>query len=449
MNSQTKLVNNVEKDECNLMENLKKDYGTFKDARRLPVHRWFEYPAGYSPKFVEEKIKEFELKKGALLFDPFLGSGTTCLAAKERGFSSIGIEAHSFVANIAEVKLNLNYNKDFILKSLNKIISSLGEEDIIALASKDYGELPELLNKCYSEKNLINLLKIKNAIGKGCEENSIKGFFNLALTATLRKSSSAGTGWPYIAPTKYGSKKSEKDGILVFTQQVKLMAEDVHSLKERYPSYDLSTASVILGDSRKLRPELIGKIDLALTSPPYLNNFDYADRTRLETYFFGITKNWGDITKQFRNKLIVAATTQTHRKDFSPQNSISKEIMSCAPSLAKELTKKVIALSQARLQKGGKKSYDVMVANYFNDLYPIIKNTFLYLKKNGGFVLVLGDSAPYGVHIPTELYIGELGKAIGFKDYKIEEIRKRGGKWANNPQRHTVPLRESILTFYR
>jgi hypothetical protein len=60
--------------------------------------------------------------------------------------------------------------------------------------------------------------------------------------------------------------------------------------------------------------------------------------------------------------------------------------------------------------------------------------------------LVLGDSAPYGVHIPTEEYLGLLGIGIGFSSYRVHDLRVRGGKWGHNTQRHKVMLKESILT---
>jgi len=58
--------------------------------------------------------------------------------------------------------------------------------------------------------------------------------------------------------------------------------------------------------------------------------------------------------------------------------------------------------------------------------------------------LVLGDSAPYGVHIPTEEYLGRLGLAYGFREYHVQNLRQRGEKWKNNPQRHKVMLKEGI-----
>lgn len=70
------------------------------------------------------------------------------------------------------------------------------------------------------------------------------------------------------------------------------------------------------------------------------------------------------------------------------------------------------------------------------------------LKAGKKGLYILGDSAPYGVHIPTDILIGEIGKCVGFSDYKIDVLRLRGGKWAHNPQRHSVALRESIVTLY-
>jgi hypothetical protein len=67
------------------------------------------------------------------------------------------------------------------------------------------------------------------------------------------------------------------------------------------------------------------------------------------------------------------------------------------------------------------------------------------MKPNTKALFVLGDSAPYGVHIPTDKLIGDIGISIGFDSYEIEVLRTRGDKWKANPQRHNVPLREGIV----
>ena len=98
-----------------------------------------------------------------------------------------------------------------------------------------------------------------------------------------------------------------------------------------------------------------------------------------------------------------------------------------------------------RLTKGGKKSYDLLVALYFNDIFEVMRETYRVLDKGATFCLVLGDSAPYGVHIQTDQVIGQLGLGIGFSQFVYQELRRRGEKWKGNPQRHKVGLREGVV----
>ena len=57
---------------------------------------------------------------------------------------------------------------------------------------------------------------------------------------------------------------------------------------------------------------------------------------------------------------------------------------------------------------------------------------------------MIGDSAPYGVHVPVERWLGELALAAGFHGYAFEKLRDRNVKWRN--RKHRVPLHEGILT---
>jgi len=86
-----------------------------------------------------------------------------------------------------------------------------------------------------------------------------------------------------------------------------------------------------------------------------------------------------------------------------------------------------------------------MVAGYFNDMYLIIKDVYRVMKPGTKALFVLGDSAPYGIYIPTDKLIGDIGVSIGFNSYEIEILRTRGDKWKANPQRHKIPLHEGIV----
>jgi hypothetical protein len=83
----------------------------FLNNMRLPVHRWFRYSAGFSAEWVKWLLTE---RSGGELrvLDPFVGSGTTCLACDEMGVPSYGIEAHPFVYRVAQAKLSYATDPD-------------------------------------------------------------------------------------------------------------------------------------------------------------------------------------------------------------------------------------------------------------------------------------------------------------------------------------------------
>ena len=360
-----------------IMAKLDADYGTFKDSRKAPIHRWFQYPAGYSFKLVEEKIRSHGIMPSdGPIFDPFLGTGTTALAAQGMGHDVIGIEAHEFVHKVAKTKLQWpKYNTEIIRLWLEEIEAHINLPLVISGAKADFQTIPELVKKCYSDSNLLLLLKIKHAINITSDQKH-QPLLDLSLTATLRTASHAGTGWPYVAPSKYGSKKEEKSGLSEFVKHTKMFIQDIEKMKTT--TEGLSKCSVISGDSRAHQKEIEDEsVSITICSPPYLNNYDYADRTRLETYFFGHAKDWADITEKYRDKLMVAATTQTKRTGFQPENCMSEEFCRVAPELADLITSKVVELSKIRKTKGGKKSYDIMAASYFNDILPIMQNSSL------------------------------------------------------------------------
>ena len=407
---------------------------------KAPVHRWFTYPAGYSYKLVEAKIGENGLGPGDWIADPFLGSGTTSLTAKLSGLNSVGIEAHPFVFWVAQTKLNFDHCPEELAGAADAVISAAQAQQCPDIS----GVWPALIYKCFSPENLRQLYALRQAIGERDANSPYTDLLKLALTGTLRLATSAGAGWPYIAVNRHGQRTVAREAMSEFRKQCAALAADIRQV--RFAGVPPAEHRLIAGDAREFERHCAGEsIDLIVTSPPYLNNYDYADRTRMETYFWGLYDSWGDITREVRDKLIIAATTQIR---LSQMNGVSQcpNVRRVNPAIHRELMEIVGKLAAARQSKGGKKTYDLMVAGYFEDMLKVLQGAYAVLKPGRQFVLVLGDSAPYGVHVRTEEIIGELAKSVGFAGYDVEVIRARGDKWANNPQRHKVALRESILT---
>jgi DNA modification methylase len=430
-----------------------REWGTFKDSLRAPIHNWFTYPAGFSYKAVESSIGIHEILKGATIYDPFMGSGTTNLVAKKLSINSYGVEAHPFVFRITRTKINWEVDRDEVVAALKKIENQVKrrKENFNEYHVTTYlgSEFPELVLKCYEPKTLLDLFFIRNSIISGNYSQGVKDIFFVGLTSILRQVSTAATGWPYIAPKKQKTTSLNKIAFVEFARQINKMVSDIEvTVDEADKNFRKSSHKIFNADSRYTQ-DLIptASVDHVFTSPPYLNNFDYADRTRLELYFWGEAKTWGDISEKIRTKLITSATTQISRND--PKYELSKGLQESCPDVYDFLRRATAQLGEARLIHGGKKSYDHLVSGYFNDMFLIISEVYRVLKNNTVAVFVLGDSAPYGVHIPTDDLIGKIGLGAGFSDYKINVLRARGEKWKENPQRHDVKLRESIVTLVK
>jgi DNA modification methylase len=341
------------------------NWGTFKESLRAPVHRWFTYPAGFSYKAVEYSLGKYGLSKGDVIYDPFMGSGTTNIVAKTKGMNSYGVEAHPFVFKITKAKLNWDISIDTAEKFISSVNANFNKKLIDITTRRDFklsNFFPELVMKCYPDNVLSELLTLRILCEKSNITDDIKDFFFVVITALLRNVSSAATGWPYIAPKKAKTSSLNKDVLTEFSKLARRMLRDVQDIKSHaVRDYQKTWHKIYNADSRST-VEIIPNesVDHVFTSPPYLNNFDYSDRTRLELYFWGEAKNWKDISDNVRTKLMTSATTQISRNDT--RYEMSEGLKNDCPDIAKFLLPKIEELSVLRKIKGGKKSYDLMVS---------------------------------------------------------------------------------------
>jgi hypothetical protein len=70
------------------------------------THSFYKYPARFSPAFARQTILAFS-KPGDLVFDPFMGGGTTLVEARALGRRSIGTDINSLGVFLAETKTSL------------------------------------------------------------------------------------------------------------------------------------------------------------------------------------------------------------------------------------------------------------------------------------------------------------------------------------------------------
>ena len=180
--------------------------------------------------------------------------------------------------------------------------------------------------------------------------------------------------------------------------------------------------------------------DLVVTSPPYPNNFDYADATRLELTFLGEVDGWGQLQTQVRRHLLRSCTQHVPNRDVDIDAVLARPELDV---IRRELQPVCEELARVRLTRGGRKTYHNMVACYFLDLARVWLALRRVCRSPSKVCFVVGDSAPYGVYVPVMDWLGRLACAAGFRDFTFERTRARNVKWKN--RKHRVPLCEGRL----
>jgi hypothetical protein len=412
---------------------LKARSGTFIDNTKLPIYRWFRYSAGFSADWVKAEIISYEEESGqkAIILDPFVGSGTTAFASCSLGNQSYGFDGHPFIARIAQAKNMWHLDEKKYLDACQSVIENAKRSSVVTSRHDE----KNLLGKCYDLDTLTDLDKLRSAYESlQSNDDPIWELIRLNITSILRVCSKAGTAqWQYVLPNK--SKTKVLNAFNAFLGKAELMASDMKRVK----CEGWTNAAQIY--SQDVRVSIDSpKCNLLITSPPYPNNYDYADATRLEMMFWGEIDGWGDLKSVIR-PTIIRSCSQHSAGDKIILDEILQEPL--LEPILKELAPTTSELKEIRLTKGGKKTYHTMIAAYFLDLAKIWKNTRKVMSKDSRICFVIGDSAPYGVYVPAEKWLGDLAIAAGFKSYKFEKLRDRNIKWKN--RKHTVPLHEGRL----
>lgn len=408
----------------------KKQSSTFLNNLSIPIHRWFRFSAGFSAEWVRKLLIEESKEGRKRVLDPFAGSGTVLLEAEYCDFESIGIDSHPFISKVGQAKLYWKTDYREFAEAGLKVLEKA------QLIEPQLDDPPKLIKKCFYKGYYGRLKCIFQAIEQAKLSEELNSLLWLAAISIIRECSSAGTAqWQYVLPDK--EKKNVSEPYLAFKEKVLLMASD---MKDRQKWNSGVSATYINGDARKMAGVEDNWADLVITSPPYANNYDYADAVRLELTVLGEIERWRDLHDVIRKHLLPSCTqhvTGVRDETFEIAND------PVLNPIKDELIEVVERLEEEREERKGRKDYHAMAASYFRDMAKVWKSLRAKTAEGAKVCFVIGDSAPYGIYLPVDRWFGELALAYGFKSFEFEKTRDRNTKWKN--RKHTVPLKEGRL----
>ena len=386
-------------------------------TRNHAVHRWFNFIAGFSPELVQASVGAGVSAPsiGTRLLDPFSGYGTAPLAARLLGLSAVAYEPHPFFAFISEAKANSpSYWTD--LPSIHTaLVQGISRRDSHGIAVSESASA--FLGKMFHKNDLCALYSARRELderGFGAHPLAV-----LILSRILDYCCFAATDGIYKAPTS--SKRALTPNEALDKVLGTLVNDEYEAQLEGGPVliYEKSSECMDeLGDD---------SIDIVVTSPPYLNNFDFAEMTRMYLYFWDFASSWDEITTRVRSRLIINTTTSLkgHKDKESQQayrNTLPEEVRRAA-DIAVE------SLSIRRKNRAGKKEYNFLVYPYLSQMQQVLRETRRVLKPGASFHMMVSDAALYGVHLPAPQWLAQIMTECGFLDVQCEIVRPRGHRW--------------------
>lgn len=351
------------------------EYGN-RIYNRYPARSVFLVPRAILSQFKDKSIK---------VLDPFMGSGTTAVETILSGNIPYGLEMDPFARMVAEASSSV-FNKS----ELEEIIA-LKQEIIDNWRKYKPEEKPHLLGveRWFKEGDLESLLRMKKTIISIVPEKYQK-FFLVTYADAIKPVSlmERQSLKPYIS-TKYTKVTKSVDESFEYSFNVHFDA-----IKEMSEHVKIGGAIRWIGTDATDFSSDENAIDLAITSPPYINALDYTRCIKVESALCGTIDN--TIANELRQKQV--GHERRRNQDIYPV------VSTLFQPLFDEIAKKDSQRAHTSL-------------SYFNDIYKNLICVCKVLRPKGEYHIIIGDNTIRDIDIPTHEIISSLAQKAGYEHF--------------------------------
>ncbi len=265
------------------------------------LHTLHPYPAKFIPQIPRKAIKEWT-SKGGLVYDPFCGCGTTLLEASLLGRPSIGTDNNAVAVLVSKAKTavykpaDVAFLNDFAI-NIDKVLSNTKACKKLIPTNENF--------HYWFNKNILDRLSALKSIILETPEPAQTLLLSIFSSIIVRVSfQDSDTRYAKIART------------IRQTDVNKLFKAKLLNVNQRLPEIiriGRSPVTVCQADSRSV-PFIKGSsVSLIVTSPPYLNAYDYHKYHRQRLHWIN-----GNI--EFARDLEIGSHDEFTRPGASPDN---------------------------------------------------------------------------------------------------------------------------------
>ncbi len=398
----------------------------------FPRHRWYFVKEGFSPDLVRLAIEAEDIKRGEFMIDPFSGSGTVALTGALAGLNTQAFEVNPFLRFLSSTKLRDASGVEFRKSSL---IVHRALEKSIKSPLEGYSTFTSG-NRWSRWLFPTPILRTFEAGQRAAADSPIghRGLLKLALIgAAMDCCNATRDGKCLRYPKGWAENEATPARFRAnFLDRVSMMAEDLS--KVPLPRY---AAAVKEGDARRLIPKMENKFRLCITSPPYLNSFDYSDVYRPELFL-------GQFVKSTDSLMRVRLRTIRSHIQASWKNPTKDQFGALYANCIAEIRERIHDLWNPRIP--------TMIQAYFEDMEGVLRSLRTKARKNASLWLVVSTSAYAGIEVPVDLILAEVGQRSGWYLREIGVLRylrssPQHVQHVDEKNSKSVPLRESVVIF--
>lgn len=440
--SQVRRGDNWHQTSQSALESPKRDSKSWRGTYGLHgIHR---YVGRFPPHVVRALLVSFGMKPGALVLDPFLGSGTTTLEARLLGYRSFGIELNPLSVLISRCKSQFPNESAPLQRLLSQyatfydakwfeFVARLGEYEVEDVLARPGNSVPAFANvsRWFTPEALLGVsITIEFAA-------TLTGYArDLVLVALSSQMRSIGNVDVDVVRAEY--RKAPRIGVDVKHLTLRALRRNLTQIDRSVATHSpglLGPESVVIEQGSVLDNETLGEgeADCIITSPPYgVESLSYL-RTHLLSYRT-MARDLGIDAYDWNDGVI--GSEYLGGGDLNPQQlRVTRE----SPTFREFFSRFSVGSTQDEKRRD-------MMMQFFEDMSQVVERMARWLKPRGQLAFVIGNKSLRGEIIPTDEIMLEIFAAHGLSfERAIRHKLKTNNSNSSVPWQDRTIAEENIL----
>jgi SAM-dependent methyltransferase len=274
--------------------------GVGEDALTRYTHGFHTYPARLHPITARRALEAMRLPRGALVVDPFCGSGTVLVEGMLAGARTVGVDANPLARLVARAKTRLlspAERRDLVTAGRRLAALVVAEGKAARRAGYEPPPprpLPEGIDPEEREERLRgwfdpHVRRELEALASGIaaeRDAELRELLSALLSSVLVKMSRRSSD---TAGEKVTRRLARGMAARLVAERAELLAKGLAALADDVPE-GTRAAEVRAGDARELGKAGLADATVAavVTSPPYAGTYDYLAHHELRMWFLGL-----------------------------------------------------------------------------------------------------------------------------------------------------------------